>query len=395
MRGARDSTGANARGGLRWPRRAYLLLALVMFGTVAWAHTSLSPLEEGRMRHISLPDAGAFEAPLGGWLWYDAHWYVKVADNGYAPSDVQQFHHGRQSAAPFFPAYPIAVATSANLMPNAAVAAIVVTFVCGLLTALLFWRWCKSRLGDRASKVGFGLLFLYPYAWYLYGAGYADALFLAAALAAFLLLEDDRPLAAGIVGVIATAARPTGVFVAVGLVAVMLHRRSTRRAPAQGRDWWVLLAFAGVAAFSAFSWWRFGDPLAFVTNQRAWAQSQGAATWLKDGFIRAVHHRDILWWGRLLAQGVLGVAFIGASVAVFRRFGWGYGLYALLMALVPTMATGDFMGVGRYLLACFPTFAAAGAWLAEHRRAAPIALAASGLTLLTLTTFFARGVYLS
>ena len=60
---------------------------------------------------------------------------------------------------------------------------------------------------------------------------YADSLFLLCAIGAFVLLERRWYLAAGLVGALATAGRPVGVAVAVGLVVRTLEMLAeTRRA---------------------------------------------------------------------------------------------------------------------------------------------------------------------
>ena len=39
---------------------------------------------------------------------------------------------------------------------------------------------------------------------------------------------------------------------------------------------------------------------------------------------------------------------------VLRRFGWGYAVYSLAIVGIPLLGTGDFQGMGRYLLGGFP-----------------------------------------
>ena len=154
------------------------------------------------------------------------------------------------------------------------------------------------------------LLLVYPYAWFLYGSGYSDAFFLAVTLGAFLLLERDHPVLAGLVGFVALAARPTGTAVLIGLVAVALERRGVlTRDPsivAGSGGWWtrerarwhvhrdrfrprdagVLLAAGGLLSFMFFCFTQFDDAFAFATVQKApgWDQPAGLHTWLKIGF---------------------------------------------------------------------------------------------------------------
>jgi hypothetical protein len=100
---------------------------------------------------------------------------------------------------------------------------------------------------------------------------------------------------------------------------------------------------------------------------------------------------------RLLAQALLTLGFLVGALLVLRRFGWGYAVYALAIVVIPLLGTGDFQGMGRYLLGCFPVFAAAGDWLAgPHRqllRRGALIVSATGL--IALTSLFARRYYLT
>ena len=78
-----------------------------------------------------------------------------------------------------------------------------------------------------------------------------------------------------------------------------------------------------------------------------------------------------------------------------RRFGWSYGLFTLVAVGIPLIGTGDFQGTGRYLLAAFPVFALAAERLAARPRVANAVLGASAVSLVVMTSFFARGFYLS
>jgi hypothetical protein len=389
--------------------RAFVAIALVLSLGVWWAHNHQRPMEEGRhptdRPHLSIGDA-----QLGGWLWYDGWWYHDIAEHLYGDGQVERFEQGHQSAAAFFPAYPLVIIAVGAVTRDLALAQIVSTFALGLCAALLFARWCRARLRRRPTLLAAGLLLLYPYAWFLYGSGYADALLLASTLTAFLLLEADRPLLAGLAGVVATAARPTGIIVVLGLVAVALERRGTishdptspwrsgwriHRELADRRDALVLVAHGRIGAFALVQWWAIHDPRAIIHPERGWHQGQGLQTWLKVQLLHDVTRHPITWWSRVVAQALMALVFVIAARGVARRFGWGYGAFALAAAAIPAMTTADFMGTGRYLLGCFPVFAAGGAWLAERRWRPPVVLVPSGLLLLWLTTLFARGYYLS
>ncbi len=185
------------------PLLAYIAIAVLLTGVAALA--------------VNLPDARdtlVFRGQdvVGGWCRFDCTWYVDIADHGYS------YVKGVQSSVAFFPGYPLVARPLARAIHNTPLALIILTWIAGLATLMLFANWCARRLERRTAILAVACFALYPYGWFLYGAGYADALFLAFAIGAFLLLEADQPLLAGLAGAGAAATRPIGVAVAVGLL---------------------------------------------------------------------------------------------------------------------------------------------------------------------------------
>ncbi len=335
---------------------------------------------------------------LQGWAEWDSGWYAAIAQGGYG------YIPGHQSTIAFFPTYPLMMRAVAVAVRNAYVAGVLVTVASGAAATRLFHGWLSERMTPHQARSALGLLLLYPYAFFLYGAVYPTALFVMTLVGAFVLLEHDHPWLAGLVGALATAARPTGVVLIVAL-AVRAYERSRepgRQGMAPARPVWreagVLLSVLGLGAFCFYQWRRFGDPFAFITVQSAWGQESGLHTWLKVRFFQdlaTLPHRNLLASLTYLAHPILTVGALALVPRVFRRFGYGYGTYALLMILVPALSTKNFFGMSRYLLAAFPCFAVAGELLAERPRLAAFVYPAAGLGLVALTAAYSQGYYLS
>lgn len=339
----------------------------------------------------------------GGWFRWDGGWYVGIADGGYG------YTKGQQSSIAFFPGYPLSIRAVSHLTHNTVLAGVAITIACGAASFVAFHRWLRDRLEPRAALTALLCLALYPYAYYVYGAVYGDALFLLCALLAFLAFERDHMVLAGLAGAAATATRLVGVAVVVGLVVGVLERRRAVD-PVAGRPWrprfelgrlrpgdaGVLLSIGGLAAWSAFLWERWGDPLAFSTVQTAWGQGSGIVTWAKRDWIASVVRRPTeLFTVGLVIQAALAALVLLCVPAIARRFGWRYGAYTALIVAIPAVGSQDFQGVGRYLVATFPFFGLVGAWLTERPTARRVLLPLSALGLLTFTALFANGRYLS
>jgi hypothetical protein len=311
-----------------------------------------------------------FRHVLGRWFLWDSSWYLQIARDGYS------FQPGQQSSVAFFPAYPLLTRLLGSVT-GLSLAALALSVTSGLLAVQLFWTWCREMGHDRPWGPVIALL-AYPYAFFLYGMTYSDGLFLSVGLASFLAVERRRYLLAGVLGAVATATRPTGVCLVLGLVAVALqheraegHRRPFRRlAP-------LALSPAGLACWCAYLAVRFGDPLAFIHVESApgWDNGPGWRTWMKVEFFRAVADLDAWSWGPLVAQAAVAVLLLALVPVVWRRYGWGYGLYTAVALVVPLLSTGDFQGTGRYGLSAFPVFAVIGTYLGGRPAARPLVLA--------------------
>lgn len=384
---------------------AFLVVSAALTAVVAWSE-----------RHRPPGDTSILQGPswLDGWFQYDAGWYHHIATAGY------QYVPGQQSSIAFFPVYPMGVRALANVTGDVQVAGSLLAVAAGGAAVLLFGRWAWTRLPRPAALTAIAVLMLYPYAFFLYGAMYADSLFLLCAVGAFLLLERRWYWAAGLVGALATAGRPVGVAVAVGLVVRTVELLAQDRAKAAGdvdagpRGWreliravrdvrWrhagVLLSGAGLAAWCVYLWVEFGNPLAFVEVESApgWNQGVGPKTWFKITYAGTLLKGPYDIAALLTLQALACLLAVLLLRRVWRRFGWGYLAYALVVLLIPILGTKDFMGTGRYVLVAFPALAAAGDFLASSPRRwlRPAVLLLSAVLLVLLTSLFGRSVAVS
>ena len=283
-----------------------------------------------------------------------------------------------------------------------------VTLACGAGVVVLFRRWSDDRVDPVVARIAMVTLLLYPYAYYLMGALYADALFLLAAIGAFLLLERGHPILAGLAGAVATGARPVGLAVVVGLVAVTLWRKGTI-ARRDGRlridlhtlrpaDGGVLLSMGGIIAWMTYLGVRFGHPLAFEEVQQApgWDQGGGPHTWFKVLWFQQIKNlpgRIHQWWNtgdqpRLRVVAVRPrradpgrCSCSGSSGSPTRRGGASGGATACTRSCslaIPLIGTKDFQGAGRYLLAAFPCYLVLAEMLSDQAACCGASCGASG-----------------
>lgn len=357
---------------------------------------------------------------LGGLVRYDAGWYVGIATDGYS------LVPGHQSNVAYFPTYPLTVRAVASVIGNVVLAGITVSTIAGAVAAVLVTVWCRDRgMSPTAVATTLALVLVYPYAWYLYGVVYSDALFVALALGAAVAIGRDRVALGTLLLFLVSAARPTGICVVAGLWVVHLERRGivagvateagdgAARGTSGGRSpWWritvhpdrvrpidlaPLLGFGGFLSFALFLHHRFGDALAFAHVQRYWGQGTGWETLLKSQYVWEVRH--LVHHSLVATTTFQALLVLSAAVmvpAVVRRFGWGYGVLQLALIGMVLVGSKDFQGSGRYLLVAFPTFAVIGEQLSSRAPALRRTLiAGSAITLFLMVAMFGHGMYLA
>lgn len=328
--------------------------------------------------------------PFDALAQWDAGWYGEIAANGYWLSP------GHQSPVAYFPLYPLLIRALTWLHLNRWVAASAITFCAGLAGLSVMHRWL-SKVAPAQAVTAWLLVVSYPYAVYLYGVVYSDALFVLLVVSAFLALESDRPIVAMVLGALATACRPVAPALVVGLVARSLERRIRSGGKVRVVDLVPGLAGLGLLAYMLFLQQRFGDPLAFAHVQGApgWEQSPGWDAWLKTEWF---HQMAVGHWTVKLRLGAHAFVTLGALAlvpAVFRRVGVGYGLYALLVLAIPAVSSKDFQGMGRYAIAAFPVFVPLARGLDELAGARDLLLLLLALGLAATSAIWGTGAYLA
>lgn len=181
------------------------------------------------------PPPPAFLAPLVRW---DANFYVSIARAGYPPPEPGPNHH-----LVFFPEYPLLVRALGFL--DTFWAAFLVSNLCCLIAAL-----CMFKLAGFEAAA----LFLCAPGSHFLSYPYSEALFAAGLAACLLLIREEKFLAAGVAGAVASGARSPGVAAFVALAAA--------RKPLAA-----LVSLGGILAYMAWCSSAQHDALAFVHLQ--------------------------------------------------------------------------------------------------------------------------------
>ena len=156
------------------------------------------------------------------------------------------------------------------------------------------------------------------------------------------------------------------------------------------------LATLGLAAYAAYLYQRFGNPIAFITTQSHWGHSLNGSTLLKVPLLHELARirtpYDVVRYAFAPTVTLIALALVPR---VFRRLGAAYGWYALLIIALPALTTGDLFSMGRFLLPSFPCLAVGAELLAGKRRLRFATLTLTVLTGVVVTMLLAQGNYLA
>ncbi len=359
--------------------RRFLAVAAgcVLVGTVTYAFFGV-PGSGRQIEHFPWPF-------LDMWVRWDAGWYEQIALREYNYSATQQ------SAAAYFPLYPLAMRAVMLTGTNVFVAGILLTFVFGAAAVVMFSRWA-TLMKPEAASLATWLLVLWPFAFYIVGAVYSDALFLLCVTSAFLMLEKGKVGWATLFGALATATRPIAPAVVLGLLVRHLELRRRAGLPIRARDFLPLASVAGLLAFMTFLWWRFGDPIGFATTQAGWNQLSGPAAIFKYGALSKMKPIDLTFPA---FHALLAFAALASAWPLRKSLGWGYSVYVAVAIGLPLISSRDFIGLGRYAIAVFPFFLQAALILAQRPRGKVVWLGLSSVLLVWMISRFAMGFYTS
>lgn len=350
------------------------LLAVVMFGYKGGAPPlRLSPNEVANLQ-----------------VRWDMAWYFGIATEGYTFSPEN--HTGQQNIV-FFPAFPMTVRVVARLLGGQTMAFVaagtLVSLVCFFWGLTYLFRLARELTGDDdPARYTLWLIAAYPFALF-FGAIYTESLYLLGATAAFFHFRRREFWLAGAWGLLVGLTRPNGCFVSIPLAimavspwlprwlnggtAVNIERADDRRTfralvPAMLT---AAMPGIGVLLYSAWMWQFTGNPLAWADGHAAWGrQYTGFYQLLVDRYIWLFRYGLYDYTTQVpgdLLNGLGALFVLGAAIPVARKLGLAYAVF-ILVNILPPMAAGGLLSVGRFSSVMFPAFIWAATVIPERHR---------------------------
>jgi hypothetical protein len=283
----------------------------------------------------------------------------------------------------------------------------------GVLLSLLFtplalfflYRIAEELYDTRTARAATLALAFFPTAFFL-NAVYTEAPFLAFTTGSVWAAYVRRDLLlAGLLGALAAATRNLGVLLLIPLVVEWVRNR---REFGVGGLAGMSLIPAGLLAYAAFLWGRFGDPLVFARQQSeywgrtlaspattaadAWGAARAGAGYVLDP---ATLFLDTSARPALEASNTVNLLFLFIFLVLmgvgFVVLPPGLSLYTFMIVLLPVLTPAPsfpLMSLPRFLLGAFPIFLVLGYLLSKNRTALVLWLLFSAGTGVALTALF-------
>jgi hypothetical protein len=344
---------------------------------------------------------GSLFNPWGHW---DGVWYIKIATSGYADGD---------GSTAFFPLFPMLLRyVGVVLHGNLLITGIVISLLCYAGSVWLLYRLVRLDFDEQLASRVVIYLAIGPLSFFLQ-AVYTESLFLLLTLACFVFAREGRWRLAGVMGLLATLTRSTGVLLLVPMAYYYYEQRGWNLKKTDSHAANLLMVVEGLLVWMTYLALAFGNPMVFSTAQAQWERHFGApnytvtkavvaVVWGMRKVISAEYYRWLWEVPRPgseysnLATNALNLAFlVGAALLLWygaRRLPRAYSWYALASLAYPLFFPSKYvplMSYPRFVLTVFPLYVALALFTRERPRAHRVVVAAGVVLLILFTGKFA------
>jgi Gpi18-like mannosyltransferase len=285
------------------------------------------------------------------WNRWDAPHFVDIAKNGY--TDVGE---GRYFIV-FLPLYPFLIRLLASVIGNYEVSALLISNIASLFAGVYLYKLVKIDCSHSTALKSVFYLSLFPTSYFLI-AGYTESLFLFLTIGCFFYVRKGNWLPAGVMGMLASATRLTGLVLVPSLVYEFLSQKSKTKSRNVMNAFFLCMISFGFISYLVLNYLVYGSAFAFLEIQREHWSKHLAPPW--EGLLGALW---VIFW-----RDPVQKVFVGVAEVLFGLFGLFCISYAFIIKLRPSYtiymlltwlavaSTSYWLSMPRYLLSMFPIF---------------------------------------
>ncbi|MBI3103784.1 hypothetical protein HYZ05_02500 [Candidatus Daviesbacteria bacterium] len=290
---------------------------------------------------LSFPNSGNFSRDffqsLSNW---DGGHFLSIAENGYQ----EKFQYA------FFPLYPMLIRLVNQIIGNYNLSAILISITCIFFATQLFYRLVSFDFSKMLAQRCILFLLFFPTSFYFL-VSYSESLFLLLTVLTFYFLRQKKLFLATAAAILVSATRLVGLAVVLGfLIEVQLVYGFSKK------NWYVLFAPLGFAAFCIFLYTKTGDPFYFTVAENHWQRSlslPGVGFW--EGIKGLVNGQSIKSYPNVVLDLAFAIFGLGLALRTWRFLPMSYSIYSLVSIAIPLL-TPTLSSIPRFLLPIFPIF---------------------------------------
>lgn len=312
---------------------------------------------------------------------WDAEAYSIIAQQGY------QFNGSYIDGGffiAFFPLLPILISGAMSVFEiSAATAGLSISFVFGLVSAVLLYKVLEKWRGRDVAQIGVTLFSFYPTTVFM-SAPYTESLFLCLVLGLILSLDAEKYKTATALLALSFVTRVTGSVLGI----YYLVRMWKQKVPKLKLLLFSFLSSLPFIAFLFLQYKKFGTPFAFLIAQREYWKHEFVLPWqgffefISDVFLSTID-RPMLYQDFVLFSLVILTFFL--SWKRIPRHIWFFGIGIVTL----TLLHDGVRGMGRYLMLVLPIYYYWAEVLAAKKYLYPYVLAVLGFWMCLDTIVFA------
>jgi hypothetical protein len=261
---------------------------------------------------------------------------------------------------------------------------VAISIVAFYLAMTYFLRFARLMLKDEQQAVtAVALLAMYPFALF-FSTAYTEGLFLLTVIATVYHFHQRQWVRAFVWGVVSGLTRPNGSLLSIvlALMAIAPLWDAARKRVTMPADGWgslvrrIFVAGApgyGMLVFSAYIYTLTGNPFMWTRQNIAWGRVYRGLDSIVSDRVDFIAANGLYSYASTQTIDFFYAVFVALAVVavwpVFRRFGVAYAAF-ILITILPPMAAGGMLSMGRVTSVLFPVFLWLGGAIPDRHRVA-------------------------
>jgi Gpi18-like mannosyltransferase len=290
------------------------------------------------------------------WYLYDACHYTNIAKWGYGTTEEKRV------LIVFLPLYPTLIYLLHFIVGDYLLSALIISNFAYICAVYYLYKIVRLDYPKETALKAVIYFSIFPTAYFLHGA-YTEPLFCALIIGSFYYARIQKWHVAGILGMLVTATRLTGIVILLSLFLEYLHQRNWKIKKIRWDILYIGFVPLGLIVYFIINYVVFGDPFHFLSlQQEVWHKNLALPT---EGGWNAIMSVGWKEPSHIIISAIVEVVavgyalfFTGWMVIKYRPL---YTSYSWLTLLVVTSNT-YWLSIPRYVHPLFPIYIILAHW---------------------------------